>query len=48
VQSKNNIGKVMFLPTMAKPRYSEGGVVTFDVKIVTWAFVKETPSLKKE
>jgi hypothetical protein len=48
MQNKNNIGKVMLLHTMARPRYDEGGVDTFDVKVVTWAFDKETPSLKKE
>jgi hypothetical protein len=37
----------MFLTAVAKPRYGEGGVVTFDGKIGTWAFVKETPALKK-
>ena len=40
VQNTNSIGKVMFLTTVAKPRYDEGGVVTFDDKIGTWAFVK--------
>jgi hypothetical protein len=46
VQNKNCIGKVMFLTAVAKPRY-EGGVVTFDGKIGTWAFVTETPAVKK-
>jgi hypothetical protein len=47
VKNKNSIGKVMFLAAVAKPRYGEGGVVTFDGKIGTWAFVKETPAPKK-
>ena len=46
VQNKNNIGKVMFLTALAKPRYGEGGVVTFDGKIVTWAFVEEVAAKK--
>jgi hypothetical protein len=47
MKNKNSIGKVMFLTAVAKPRYGEGGVVTFDGKIGTWAFVKETPAIKK-
>lgn len=46
VPNKNDIGKVMFLTAVAKPRYGEGGVVTFDGKIGTWAFVEETPAQK--
>uniref|UniRef100_A0ACD6AN72 Uncharacterized protein n=1 Tax=Avena sativa TaxID=4498 RepID=A0ACD6AN72_AVESA len=46
VQNKNNIGKVMFLTAVAKPRYNEVGEVTFDGKIGTWAFVQETPAQK--
>jgi hypothetical protein len=47
VKNKNSIGKVMFLTAVAKPRYNEDGVVTFDGKIGTWAFVKNTPALKR-
>lgn len=46
VQNKNSIGKVMFLTAVAKPRFGEGGEVTFDGKIGTWAFVEETPAKK--
>jgi len=42
----NSIGKVMFLTAVARPRYGDGGVVTFDGKIGIWAFVKETPATK--
>jgi hypothetical protein len=47
LQNKNNIEKVMFLTVVAKPRCYEGGVVTFDDNIGTWAFIKEASSLKK-
>jgi hypothetical protein len=47
VKNKNQIGKVMFLTAVARPRYGAGGVVTFDGKIGTWAFVKETPAAKR-
>jgi hypothetical protein len=47
VKNKNSIGKVMFLTAVAKPRYNQDGVVTFDGKIGTWAFVKNTPALKR-
>jgi hypothetical protein len=48
VQNKNNIGKVMFLTVVAKPRSRGGGVAPFDGKIGTWTFVTETPALKKK
>lgn len=48
VWNKNIIAKVMFLTAVAKPRYGEGGVVTFDGKIGTWAFVQERPAIKKK
>jgi hypothetical protein len=48
VRNKNSIGKVMFLTAVAKPRYGAGFRSTFDGKIGTWAFVKETAALKKE
>jgi hypothetical protein len=38
----------MFLTAVAKPRYGEGFRPTFDGKLGTWAFVKETAALKKE
>jgi hypothetical protein len=47
VKNKNSIRKVMFLTAVARPRYSDSGEVTFDGKIGTWAFVKETPAAKK-
>ena len=47
VPNKNSIGKVMFLTAVAKPRYDENGVVTFDGKIGVWAFVKETPAARR-
>ncbi|XP_047079445.1 uncharacterized protein LOC124690046 [Lolium rigidum] len=31
----------------AQPRYGKDGLVTFDGKIGTWAFIKETPAVKK-
>jgi hypothetical protein len=37
----------MFLTAVAKPRYGAGFRSTFDGKIGTWAFVKETAALKK-
>ena len=47
MQNTNNIGKVMFLTVVAKPRYNEDGEVTFDGKIGTWAFVEETEALRR-
>jgi hypothetical protein len=47
VKNKNNIGKVMFLTAVAKPRYGANGDEIFDGKIGTWAFVKEVAALKK-
>jgi hypothetical protein len=47
VQNKNIIGKMMFLIVFAKPRYGEGGVVTFDGKIGTWAFATDTPDVRR-
>jgi hypothetical protein len=47
VRNKNIIRKVMFLTVVAKPRYGEGFRHNFDGKLGTWAFVKETPALKK-
>jgi hypothetical protein len=47
VKNKNSIGKVMFLTAVAKPRYRQDGKLAFDGKIGMWAFVKETPAVKK-
>ena len=47
LRNATKIGKVMFLTAVAKPRYGDGGVVTFDGKIGTWAFVTETPAKRK-
>ncbi|XP_044321249.1 uncharacterized protein [Triticum aestivum] len=41
---KDSIAKVMFLAAVAKPRYGEGGKVTFDGKLGIWAFVTESPA----
>jgi hypothetical protein len=46
-QNKNNIGKVMFLVAIARPRYDDKGDQIFDGKIGCWAMVTEVnyPSL---
>ena len=41
IHNKNNIGKVMFLTLVARPRHDEQGNVTFDGKVGMWAFVTE-------
>ncbi|CAM0952969.1 unnamed protein product [Alopecurus aequalis] len=41
IHNKNNIGKVMFLTIVARPRHDEQGNVTFDGKVGIWAFVTE-------
>ncbi|CAM0953105.1 unnamed protein product [Alopecurus aequalis] len=41
IHNKNNIGKVMFLTVVARPRHDEQGNVTFDGKVGIWAFVTE-------
>ena len=46
LQSKNRIGKVMFLCAVARPRYDADGVLTFDGKIGIWPFVKLAPAVK--
>ena len=46
-KNKSCIAKVMFLTAVAKPRYGEGGEVTFDGKIGTWTFVVESPAKNK-
>ncbi|XP_044325344.1 uncharacterized protein [Triticum aestivum] len=45
---KDSIAKVMFLAAVAKPRYGNVGVVTFDGKIGIWAFVTESPTQRSE
>jgi hypothetical protein len=47
VQNKNCIGKVMFLTTVARPRYDSAGRVTFSGKIGIWPFVKEIPAVRR-
>jgi hypothetical protein len=47
VKNKNRIGKMMFLTAFAKLRYRQDGKIAFDGKNGTWAFVKETPAVKK-
>ncbi|XP_044325600.1 uncharacterized protein [Triticum aestivum] len=44
---KDSIAKVMFLAAVAKPRYGNVGVVTFDGKIGIWAFVTESPAQRR-
>ena len=44
---KDNIVKVTFLAAVAKPRYGNVGVVTFDGKIGIWAFVTESPAQRR-
>lgn len=46
VQNKNSIGKVMFLTAVARPRYDENGLITFDGKLGVWPFVKETQAAR--
>ena len=47
IQNKNNIGKVMFLTAVARPRYDELGNLTFSGKIGVWPFVKEVPAARR-
>lgn len=44
VQNKNSIDKVMFLAAVARPRYNEEGICTFDGKIGLWPFTKKEPA----
>ena len=46
VSNTHNIGKVMFLTAVAKPRYNNEGELTFDGKIGIWAFVEETEAMR--
>lgn len=43
VQNKNAIDKVMFLAAVAKPRYNEEGICTFDGKIGICPFTRKVP-----
>jgi hypothetical protein len=47
VQSKDCIGKVMFLTVVARPRFDSAGNVTFSGKIGVWPFVKEIPTARR-
>ena len=41
VQHKSHISKVMFLSAVARPRFDENNVCTFDGKIGIWPFTKQ-------
>jgi antitoxin component of RelBE/YafQ-DinJ toxin-antitoxin module len=41
IRNHNNIGKVMFLTLVARPRFDAQGNMTFDGKVGIWAFVIE-------
>ncbi|KAK1651473.1 hypothetical protein QYE76_069278 [Lolium multiflorum] len=41
IHNHNNIGKVMFLTLVARPRFDAQGNMTFDGKVGIWAFVVE-------
>jgi hypothetical protein len=41
VHNKNSIVKVIFLTSVAKPRYDNEGNCTFDGKIVIWPFIRK-------
>uniref|UniRef100_A0A8I6Y5Z9 Uncharacterized protein n=1 Tax=Hordeum vulgare subsp. vulgare TaxID=112509 RepID=A0A8I6Y5Z9_HORVV len=43
---KNSIGKVMFLTTVARPRFDEDGNMTFSRKIGVWPFMRVTAVAK--
>ncbi|EAZ28266.1 hypothetical protein OsJ_12237 [Oryza sativa Japonica Group] len=47
VQNKNAIEKVMFLSTVARPRYDAEGNCTFDGKIGIWPFVRKEPAQRR-
>ena len=47
IQNKNNIGKVMLLTVVGRPRRNAQGIVTFSGKIGVWAFVKEVPAARR-
>ena len=47
IKNKKNIGKVMFLTAVARPRFDSAGNETFSGKIGCWPFVKEVPAARK-
>lgn len=47
VQNNNSIGKVMFLTTVARPRYDAEGNMIFSEKIDLWSFVKEIAAVRR-
>ena len=47
IQNKNNIGKVMLLTVVGRPRRNAQGIVMFSGKIGVWAFVKEVPAARR-
>jgi hypothetical protein len=47
VTSKQCIGKVMFLTSVARPRFNSAKNVTFSGKIGVWPFVKQLPAQRK-
>jgi len=47
IQNKNNIGKVMFLTAVGRPKYDEEGNLTFSGKLGVWPFVKEVPAARR-
>ena len=46
-QRKDHIVKVMFLAAVARPRYDENGVCTFDGKIGMWPFVERVAAQRR-
>lgn len=44
VQNKNSIDKVMFSAAVARSRYNEEGICTFDGKIGLWPFTRKEPA----
>jgi hypothetical protein len=46
-QNKNHIMKVMFLAAIARPRYDNNGVCTFDGKIGMWPLIERAPALRR-
>ena len=44
--NKNHIMKVMFLAAIARPRYDNEGICTFDGKIGMWPLIERTPALR--
>lgn len=46
-QKKDHIVKVMFLAAVARPRYDENGLCTFDGKIGMWPFVERVAAQRR-